>query len=368
MKKVLNIFFIAIVLCGGFIGITYACDNNQIDIGNGNCVDTKFTITTTNLENDTTFAFYMSAQGTFYVDWGDGTVDTIVRNDTINTNYSHTYATGGVKTIRFGGLATGYSIGNYLYRDYTAIRFGGQCTDSTVTRELIASINGSLGAIFPTLGLNSGQQPSFRSVFECVKTINSLPENLFSSITGTGVPYMFTSAFDNCSGLQSIPAGLFSGITNGADHMFQHCFYACHGLTGIPPRLFANITTGADYMFYTTFWSCDYITGFVPNDLFSSGLTGTDLMTDIFYHNTSLATSCPTGYHQYITGYEDYWNGHVSCEPNTINITWEDATPESVAANNAGSCTYGGTINTPAVAPTKRGYVFTGWTFDTSNN
>jgi len=56
--------------------------------------------------------------------------------------------------------------------------------------------------------------------------------------------------------------------------------------------------------------------------------------------------------------------GASSCTLNVINITWENATPESVAANNAGSCTYGGTINTPAVAPTKRGYVFTGWSFD----
>ena len=56
--------------------------------------------------------------------------------------------------------------------------------------------------------------------------------------------------------------------------------------------------------------------------------------------------------------------GASSCAPNTINITWEDAAPESVAANNAGSCTYGGTINTPAVAPSKRGYIFTGWSFD----
>ena len=67
-------------------------------------------------------------------------------------------------------------------------------------------------------------------------------------------------------------------------------------------------------------------------------------------------TPCDTGYSSVA--------GASSCTPNVINITWEDATPESVAANNAGSCTYGGTINTPADAPSKRGYVFTGWSFD----
>ena len=49
------------------------------------------------------------------------------------------------------------------------------------------------------------------------------------------------------------------------------------------------------------------------------------------------------------------------CIANTININWENATGGTHASN---SCTYGGALSTPATAPTKRGYVFTGWAFE----
>ena len=52
-----------------------------------------------------------------------------------------------------------------------------------------------------------------------------------------------------------------------------------------------------------------------------------------------------------------------TCEANEISITWTDAAPEDVAANNAGMCTYGGDIRTPVKAATIPGKTFKGWKF-----
>ena len=72
------------------VAFAAACTSTQIDIGN-ECIDSKFTVTTTNLSANQTFKFVLSASGTFYVDWGDGSAaQTITRNDTIPTEYSHT--------------------------------------------------------------------------------------------------------------------------------------------------------------------------------------------------------------------------------------------------------------------------------------
>ena len=388
MKKILNIFFIAIVLCGGIIGITHACSSNQIDIGNGNCENAKFTITTTNLTAGDEFNWYMSASGTFYVDCGDGGAlsgtgvsgNTITRNDTNEALYTCTYDTAGTKTIRMAGLATGYCTNE----QYPAIRlFSGDINYvvnsmiSSGTEIYINQISGSVGAIFPTLTnpVYGTGQPSFYMAFRNFTNVDcEIPNGLFDGVYGPQRGMMFYCLFSGSKFTSDIPSGLFGQITAVTTWGFGWTFSDCNRLSGnIPGDLFENLTAvWGDYALYGMFSGCSGLSGYIPPSLFAGLIANgspyrTYMMTQMFY-NTTLATSCPTGYHQYITGYEDYWDGHVSCEPNTINITWEDATPESVAANNAGSCTYGGTINTPAVAPSKRGYIFTGWSFDTSGN
>ena len=56
-----------------------------------------------------------------------------------------------------------------------------------------------------------------------------------------------------------------------------------------------------------------------------------------------------------------------TCEANEISITWTDATPDDIAANNAGMCTYGGDIRTPVKAATIPGKTFKGWKFSKVN-
>jgi len=390
MKKFLNIFFIAIVLCGGIIGITHACSSNQIDIGNGNCENTKFTITTTNLNAGDEFNFYMSASGTFYVDCGDGgtlsgtgvTNNTITRNDTTEALYTCTYSTAGAKTIKMAGLATGYCTGE----NYPAIRlfsgdinYGANSMISSGTEIYIHQISGSIGAIFPTLTnpVYGTGQPSFYMAFRNFINVDcEIPVGFFDGVYGQQRSMMFYSLFNGSKFTGNIPSRLFSQITMLSVWGFGYAFGGCDHLSGeIPGDLFENLTgvlNWGDYALFGMFFGCSGLSGYIPPSLFAGLIANglpytTNMMGQVFY-NTNLATTCPTGYHQYITGYEDDWGARVSCEPNTINITWEDATPESVAANNAGSCTYGGTINTPAVAPSKRGYVFTGWSFDVGSN
>lgn len=43
--------------------------------------------------------------------------------------------------------------------------------------------------------------------------------------------------------------------------------------------------------------------------------------------------------------------------PNTINLNYDDGNGNTTAM----TCDYGGTINIPETAPTRPGYVFTGW-------
>ena len=127
-----------------------ACTNDQIDIADDgtNCVDTKFTLTTSETNS---FEFYISAAGTFYVDCGTGGTlsgtdargKTIVRNDTTGVIYTCSWNdSDNTRTIRFAGQATGYSTGRS--EDNAAIRFYTTVENS----QKVTSISGSLGAIF----------------------------------------------------------------------------------------------------------------------------------------------------------------------------------------------------------------------------
>jgi len=74
--------------------------------------------------------------------------------------------------------------------------------------------------------------------------------------------------------------------------------------------------------------------------------------------NSSSATPCDTGYSSNA--------GASSCTPNTITIDWSGYGAENNQTQQT-QCTYGGSITTPTDAPTKRGHVFVGWTFDLGN-
>ncbi len=243
----------------------------------------KFTITTTNMSANSTFKYWQGASGKFYVDWGDGTYQTI--------NYTavipHTYETAGVHTIRFGGLATNYST-NYTKDDPGAVSFGVRATGYNGTTAhagtplFVAGISGSLGAIYPSL--SNGRQPRFRSTFSgCTNMTGSIPATLFSGVTGNSSDgeynaSIFLYTFENCSGLTgSIPAELFGDLNNAKTgmSMFQGTFMGCSGLTGsIPENLFAGVVgIPRAGLFSATFRGCPGLTGSIPENLFA-GISG----------------------------------------------------------------------------------------------
>ena len=232
------------------------------------------------------FNFDLSASGTFYVDWGDGTVDTIEKNDVNKQSFSHTYETAGTYVVKLGGRATGYSQDkepevhpNSL--DDDAVVYGAPDEDynyvpviSFAGNEYLAKIEGSLGKIFPTLP--GGIQPRFSHTFvHCINLSGTIPGELFSGISGAPVAGMFYGTFSGSDGLTAIPEKLFAGISGApATGMFAETFSDCFGLTGaIPEKLFAGISGApAPYMFYGTFAGCTGLTA-IPEKLFA-GISG----------------------------------------------------------------------------------------------
>ncbi len=247
-------------------------------------IEFPFSMTTT--PDTKTFSFRISASGTFYVDWGDGSdVDEYVKNDTNDQEISHTYATAGAYTVRLGGRATGYASS------------GSTAAISFYTNMQLAGIDGSLGAIFPTLA--DGTQPRFVNTFSsCSGLTGSIPENLFAGISGAPASNMFSRTFYMCRGLTGeIPEKLFAGISGApAEYMFDETFYGCNRLTGsIPEKLFAGISGApAESMFSGTFQYCG-LTGSIPENLFAgiSGAPAKSMFSGTFYGCRGLTGSIP---------------------------------------------------------------------------
>ena len=369
MKKIISFLFAIFV----FIAPAIACETNEIDVlGDGTqCETAHFTLTT--ISTTDSFQFMISAVGTFYVDCGNGgtltsSADDISGNNIISRSgatfatYTCTWDATGEQTIRFGGRATNYSTGTTT----AAIRFNTDNSDTNTNTPKIASISGSLSAIFPYITENAatGAQPRFyyafrhatrltsvpdtlfenyttpsshmfRGTFHGCTKLNNIPATLFSRISGAAT-YLFNSTFYGCTSLTSIPDGLFagisgastrmfyytfygctkladipatlfSGVSGGATYMFYSTFEGCTSLTSIPAGLFSRITNAETYMFYHTFYGCTKITGYIPASTFAGLIandspTATNMWANTFY-NTGLATSCPDDTVQYITGY-----------------------------------------------------------------
>ena len=311
---------------------------------NPNMFVPKFIVTTTNMGASDVFAFEMSAQGTFTVDWDDATVETIDRSATTSSNtYRHQYQTAGTRDIKFGGVATGYN-------ENGASSF--KVHSDSVTK--VASLSGSLGGLMPTLGQTSALQPTFVNTFLGCTNLTSVPVGLFNGVngnrdhmfsgtfagtglTGSGVPSglfsnitghasnLFASTFAGCTNLTSVPQGLFSSVsgadtqmfmytfgntgltgqnalpsdlfshvTGNAEALFQSTFEDCTSLTTIPGSLFSGITGSAAYMFENTFSGCSSLAS-IPGNLFSGVTGGANSLFLFTFANCSALTSLPAG-------------------------------------------------------------------------
>lgn len=346
MKKFLYTFFI--MLCS---------------VVHAETISPKFTVVTT--PNTTTFSFNMTASGNFTVDWGDGNTENIIRTNTTEATYTHTYDIAGEYTIGFDGVATKYALWG-ADQGYWA-----SPTISFQNNKNIAGIYGSLGALFPTI---DGNQPEYYSTFSgCSNLASEIPPELFAGNYGQMKAGMFNGLFSGCSKLRGqIPPGLFSGITGNATHIgFSGTFLGCSKLTGeIPEDLFGGITgLVRDWCFNSVFNGCSGLTGEIPEKLFSRIVVDSSVHRNIFnqafrncknltgfippglfagmdadkvswgeamFTGSGIAKQCPSGYYQYMTGFEEYLGGYVSCVP------CPDDFPNSVVgATDVQMCYYG---------------------------
>jgi uncharacterized repeat protein (TIGR02543 family) len=269
----------------------------------------KFVVQTTQMPANTRFAFSMSAAGQFYVDWGDGTIDSINRVGNVTpAQYEHTYTSASANggwTITIWGTATGYN------SEFTTITFiNGEGFSGTPLR--VGGISGSLGAVFPTLdttnvagaitvpsfsntfagcsnlttdisnlgtlfswvdsnqevhGVTGARVGMFETTFAATGITGVIPSALFSGVSGSA-ERMFNGTFEFCEHLTGvIPGNLFNGVSGSAGSMFKDTFEGDSGLTGIGTGLFSHVSGVAPYMFEGTFAECSGITS-VPNGLF----------------------------------------------------------------------------------------------------
>ncbi len=242
----------------------------------------EFTITTTS--DTSSFNFNISAAGTFEIDWGDGEIETIVKEDTEDINYPHNFDAPGTYTIGISGQATAYN----TTQTVAAISFSGNTN--------IVAIDGSLGAIFGTI--SDTEQPRFVQTFRnCTNLTSSIPPDLFTGVYGQPITDMFNATFSNCKNMTGeIPPNLFAGISGTPKSgVFGAVFMWCEKLTGeIPPDLFAGLVgPAASSMFDSAFYGCKGLTGSVPPELFR-GITGPE--QSYMYRGTFSGCTGLTGY------------------------------------------------------------------------
>ena len=234
----------------------------------------EFSIITTFMDAGTEFSFKISAAGEYTIDWGDGNVESIVKTDTEDMTFSHTYTSGGVHTIGIGGDATEYYTSPNGSSEQPAISFENNTN--------VAKLVGSLGAIF-----GGSATSMFNRTFANCTSLTEIPENLFSG-QRSGADRMFYGTFSGCTSLTEVPANLFSGITDSAEYMFYYTFDGCTSLTKIAGNPFPNLTGNAPGMFNQTFSNCTLLNN-IPKDLFA-GVSGsaTDMFDYTFANCTSL--------------------------------------------------------------------------------
>ena len=270
-------------------------------------------ITTPDTES---FTFTIGARGEYKIDCGDGSEITTIQNGEHTCDYT---TNPGKHTITVTGKATSYAQKDnaldpsILEKLKENIPYDNVSTDPqemnnmdltvTVSRSKIsgydsenktlpaiwfannqnlAEISGSLGSVFSTL---DGQQPSFNKTFANCTNLTTIPDGLFSGISGKLSEYMFDSTFIQCTGLTEIPAGLFRDMSGtAAPHIFYYTFDRCTGLTKLPSNLFSTISGSAENMFEGTFLYCSGLKT-LPDNLFSSS-NGTRTPTPNMFDHT----------------------------------------------------------------------------------
>ena len=150
-----------------------------------------------NRDYNTSIIINIQAAGEFKIEWGDGKVEKISSSRPGYGSYEHEFPSSassnhyGPYFIKIYGQASGYETTVNLTDRLSAPVIDFHCPDNNVQ-----TVQGSLGALFPTL--KDGSQPSFEGTFANCKSLKSFEQDkLFKGISGKPRAYMFARTFIN---------------------------------------------------------------------------------------------------------------------------------------------------------------------------
>ena len=243
---------------GGEYATTVAADTVATDLAVESLVKSQTTSGFVVTVEGSYIEFSISAAGTFHIDWGDKTAETITKNHAEETTVSHSYNTFGKYKIKLDGNATAYDTDSW---STPTISFNPYLYFSDAS---VIAIDGSLSKIFPTLP--DGTNPRFYQSF-LGTSIKSIPNDLFSGLHGQWSEMMFYGTFAETN-IQEIPPNLFADLSGpGTSQLFYNSFQGTK-ITEIPENLFSGCESLSSSIFAGTFADTNITE--IPENLFSS--------------------------------------------------------------------------------------------------
>lgn len=192
------------------------------------------------LHGNATWGFSPSSNGSYTVDWGDGTVE----SDT----YEHHYANAGDYVVQIdGAYKVTFSYDNNTYSNGTYVKellnIGSGITEVSYMFQYCHGLDTiANGVRFP--------HANYDYVFSVCDSLTSYPDGLFQIDDGNGnLVSSCKCAFENCTSLTDI-GDILDGCGFNETTDFSHLFYGCTSLTysqrdarQFPPRA-SNIFYG----------------------------------------------------------------------------------------------------------------------------
>ena len=205
------------------------------------------------------------------VDWGDGSVLTIVNKGTTlsdGDDFNYKYAETGEYTIAIYSDQV-----DETEQQIPKIKFWNNRDNNS---------NSSKLRLIGTPLLNTGTEDFSYCFYQC-SNLTSIPKGLFDKNTNVT---SFWGCFQGCSTLESIPGGLFD--KNIEVTSFGYCFQGCKKLSNIPIGLFERNTKVTDFEY--CFEVCSNLTS-IPTRLFDKNIN----VTSFFgcFQNCSTLESIP---------------------------------------------------------------------------
>lgn len=202
--------------------------------------------------------FNADMRGTFHIDWGDGSSESVDYNG--SNGLEHEYPALGVYTITIEGDLRLLGHGPWARNALKAVvELLSPLPASLETISYAFSECGGLTAIPPDLFSRCAGLKSLTGCFS-KSPIAAIPAGLFDNCAAA---VSFDSCFANCTALTAIPAGLFDRCAKAA--AFDNCFLGCALIAAIPAGLFGNCPEAKS--FSSCFHECAALVD-IPGGLF----------------------------------------------------------------------------------------------------